>query len=131
MNNIVITSLSNATLNGLPGAICDLIANHPDAAADIQRAAVAYEATLNLAISLANAALTSTQSQLSTLNGNFNQLMIDYNAATTPAAKDIVVAKANALTTAGQLAILQKKEAEHQANLTITQAQIAALTPNV
>lgn len=117
-NIIVITSFSNATLNGLPGAVCDLISNHPAAAADIQRAAVAYEATLK-----AGAASASK------LQSSLDSLMLAFNAATTEEQRAPIIAQANALTTSGQLKLLQDAAAKHQADLTAAQTKIAALAP--
>lgn len=120
MNTIIIKTIDDVTVNGAPcGSITNVIANKNATPQEAHDALAAF-------ITSKDQALVNTK----TLQGQIDSLMLAFNAAKTPEEQAPIIAQANALTTAGQLAILQKKEAEHQANLTATQAQIAALTPS-
>lgn len=118
-NTIVITTLDSVTVNGKPvGSITNALGNGNATAQEIHDALSAYVAPL-----------LSAQSDKATLQSSLDSMMLAFNAATTDEERAPIIAQANALTTSGQLKLLQDAAAKHQADLTAAQAKISALTP--
>lgn len=125
-NTVVITSVSQATFNGLPGAVADLIANHTAGAADIQRALVAYEAGLLAQITAQTTAASTAIAATTTLQGNVDRIVeaaIALNSSD-PAVQALVT-EASVLSSTSRRAAAQAAVDKAAADLAAAQAALA------
>lgn len=126
-NIVVITNVTNATFNGLPGAVGDLIANHASGAADIQRALVVYEAGLLAHIATQTTVASAATAALNTLQGNVDNLVDAAISAgdDLAALKNIRDTQAAPLSSASRKAAAQAAVDKAAADLAAAQAALA------